>query len=526
MSKTWDYDLNFKWSNRWENQTYKDSIVKESLISAIREGKYDPFNPEVRDFSSVSLYDAEFKNNDSRIITSLDFSGEAFWGIGMALGFQAYYNRYANTPDERVNNKEIYALKPADTNVLDRSVASAYAEAVKVFFNVFELQLAARFDYYSDFGPAFNPKLAFRYQPFESFLLRGSVGTSYEAPNLIAIYLPETESYEGISDVVACYNELKENEHFDEIKENFKGEDKEADKIIREFLIEQSSVIDDEKISDETKKHLGGLAEKKKEAHNCRGRGVPATVKGNPDLKPTRSLSTYLGFVWQLQENHSLTVDAWWIKLKDRALPSITKKTFDAELRHGKGFVEDLGVEYERDSTAEYNPVSSIVITTLNLSDNTLYGFDLEWESNFTNLKLGSGNFYFKDELSAVVGGSIETFPGTGQINPLGKYSLPQWRNFATLGWRTDKHDLSIKLKSTAGVKKWGQETERLKTRHLLDLFYNYKMSSNTTFLAGFYNVLFFQPEEDDSQIYGFRFNQGLFPLRGPNYFIEWRQKF
>ena len=528
LSKTWDYDLNFKWSNRWAHRTFEDAIVKDSLISAIKEGKYDPFDKEVRDFSSVSLHDAKSKDNDTRIISSFDLSGEAVWGVGLALGLQAYYNRYLNTPDERAEMKEIYALKALDTGVLDRSVTSAYAEAVKVFFNVFELQLAGRFDYYSDFGAVFNPKLAFRYQPFESFLLRGSVGTSYEAPELTSIYQPETDAYANINDVVACYNELKENGNFDQIKESLEGKkEEEKDKIIKEFLIERDSIAK-ENLSEQTTKLFEDLKKKESVTNNCKPKGIPIKAKGNPDLKPERSLSGYLGFVWQLQEDHSLTVDAWWIKLKDRFHSSINPKTFAAELRHGKDFVENFGVEYERDSNADYNPVFNAVLTTLNLNDNTLYGFDLEWESNFTNLKFGSGHLYFKDELSMVLGASIELFPGTGQINPLGRYSLPKWRNFATLGWRADKHDLSVRLKSTAGVEKAKAKSDedRLKSRHLLDLFYSYKMNSKTTFLAGFYNFLFLVPEEDDTQSYGFRFNSRFYPLKGPNYFIEWRQKF
>lgn len=50
---------------------------------------------------------------------------------------------------------------------------------------------AVRYDSYSDFGSTTNPKFALKYSPFEGLSLRGTYGTSYQAPSLSDV-LPAT----------------------------------------------------------------------------------------------------------------------------------------------------------------------------------------------------------------------------------------------------------------------------------------------------------------------------------------------
>ncbi|KQW51121.1 MULTISPECIES: TonB-dependent receptor [unclassified Roseateles] len=63
-----------------------------------------------------------------------------------------------------------------------RDVKAVYAELAVPVFKGLDLQLAVRHDKYSDFGGTTNPKIAFRYQPAEQLLFRGSVNTGFKAP--------------------------------------------------------------------------------------------------------------------------------------------------------------------------------------------------------------------------------------------------------------------------------------------------------------------------------------------------------
>ena len=551
ISKTWDLDVSLKWSNIWNYRHYKDALILDDLKSAVISGKYDPFNPEVRDLSSVGLHRAIYKDYDARLFTSLDFSGESVWGVNLALGLQAYYNRYSNTPDSRVKKGEIYALAPAETGLLKRAVGAGYIEAVKTFNDQLELQAAWRLDYYSDFGFTDfglrefldvdsdkikfldyllgTPKLALRYQPTSNFLLRASVGTSFDAPDLDTLNSPESEGFISVYDTPACYSELGAGGFLTQVSQSLTNNDdktkEQADKMIKEFLIEQEFIIKDESLSEKTQVAFKDLTTKLSDRNYCKIISVRGLNKGNKDLNPVKALTGSLGGVLELGDNHTFRFDYWYNLLKGRTLSSIhrNKKTMDAELRYGKAYVEKLGVKYKRDPNREHNPVIEPVNQVLNLAANTLHGFDFIWHSDFPSFIIGTP--YFKNEFSYVVGGSIEIFPGMGFVSNIGKFGLPKWRNFAALGWKYKKHNLSFLLKSTAGTKKLRNEFESLKSGHLLDLFYQYKWNPKISINTGFYNVLFLNPVFDDSITQGLKFDTSFYNTKGPSYFVELRAK-
>ena len=509
ISKTWDFDFRLKWSNIWTHDTNKNHPYLASLTEAIVSGAYDPFNPKVRDLSKLKFHDAIYKDNDTRFFTSLDFSGESgFLDIDLALGFQAYYNKYRNNADPKVKKGEIFALAAAETKDLPgRTLAAAYAEAVKNFSNVLEVQVAGRLDHYSDFGWTANPKLAVYYKPVSNFLVRSSVGTSFEAPGLGDLYTPETTGYIAIYDTVACYNELKENKHFDPIYQVLTGDKFKSqsakDKLIKQFLVEQSDVVENKELSTAVKTAFKNLTGKIGNQDYCRTKGVLGKGKGNRNLKETKALTASLGFHWDLNENHSLKGDYWFNALSGTPIASLyrNKKTLDAELLHGKAYVAKEGVVYERDSNKPFNPIKeeTPVSSLINIGGRKLSGFDLSWESDFPHWTFGEGYFYFKDDFAYVLKAGVETFPGMGYVNNLGKFSLPKWRNFTTFGWKSPRHNLSLLVKTVAGTKKYRNEFESLKIAYLLDLFYQYRMDTKTSFKLGWYNLLFSDPVLDDS---------------------------
>ncbi len=61
---------------------------------------------------------------------------------------------------------------------------SAYAEADADISDAFSVQLAGRYENYSDFGSDINGKLALRYEITDGFALRGAASTGFRAPSL------------------------------------------------------------------------------------------------------------------------------------------------------------------------------------------------------------------------------------------------------------------------------------------------------------------------------------------------------
>lgn len=66
---------------------------------------------------------------------------------------------------------------------LEQDVSAAFTEFSLPFFDMLEMQLAARFeDYGGAVGSTFDPKVSLRVQPLDWFVLRGSYGTTFRGP--------------------------------------------------------------------------------------------------------------------------------------------------------------------------------------------------------------------------------------------------------------------------------------------------------------------------------------------------------
>jgi iron complex outermembrane recepter protein len=88
-----------------------------------------------------------------------------------------------------------------------RDVKAAYAEILIPLFDGFELTGAIRHDDYTGFGGTTNPKISFKYRPWEPLMFRGSYNTGFRVPSFNQIFNGLTISpYSGsdLADPVRC----------------------------------------------------------------------------------------------------------------------------------------------------------------------------------------------------------------------------------------------------------------------------------------------------------------------------------
>ena len=87
-----------------------------------------------------------------------------------------------------------------------RDVTALFAEfAIPIVKNL-DMQVAFRYDHYSDFGNTFNPKVGVRYQPTPELLLRASYNSGFRAPTLFEIYQPASLTFtsDNYDDPLLC----------------------------------------------------------------------------------------------------------------------------------------------------------------------------------------------------------------------------------------------------------------------------------------------------------------------------------
>ncbi len=553
LSHSWDYDINLKLAHITKNNKEKGLLLKKELTQAILTGVYDPFNKSRRDLSTA-LYTAKDNNDSILLSSSLDFSGDLGFlsktlnDLNLATGIQAYFKNYDQNADKKSKAGEILSNAGGD-GYGERFVLSHYFEMGHHFSEILELQLAGRTDYYSDdFGSTFNPKGAFRFQPWlkpmlkiakkltfnpkvavrfqphSRFFLRGSVGTAFVAPSLDDLNQSDFETYPWIFDTVACYNELKSQKSFaTTYKALGEMSVEKKEEFVKDFLIEQKDVMGRRNLKKTVLSELKKLSQSFPQKDYCKDRQVKGMGKGNKKLKETKAIVASLGSVSQITDEHSLTLDLWYIRKSGVPGYGLGKKTIDSELNFGNDYVAKKGVTVKRKSS-QHNPIDKIQTKLLNLGKTHISGVDIDWESDMTNIRIPSGNPYFKSSLSYILFFRKEDFPGIGYVDKIGKFGSPRWRNISSFGWKNNKHNISLTAHIVSPFNKRSSELEDLPLSIRWDLDYQFIMSEKTSIRLGWSNLLFQDPPYD-KEAESNQLDHDIFESRGPFFFAGIKHK-
>ena len=195
-------------------------------------------------------------------------------GLTLSFGGEFRYERYklyAGEPDSyrnggatldgvlKASGSEGYpGYQPVDAVTAHRTNLSGYAEMTFDVTDKWLVDLAERFENYSDFGFVSTQKLATRYKLTSNFNVRGSVSTGFRAPSLQQLNFSNTNT-------------------------NIIGGQLVYAKLIPNYSEAAKAV------------------------------GIPA-------LTPETSVNGSLGFTWKPVRNFTITLDGYWIEIKNRVV--------------------------------------------------------------------------------------------------------------------------------------------------------------------------------------------------------------
>ena len=159
----------------------------------------DPGIPNQTKFDAGALTRGEFN-------TTLSFSKSMELGLprpvnvalGAAFRSESYeviageraswvhgYHKTADSSDVAQPGSSVFqGFAPSDASNNSRNNIGAYADLETNLNSNMLVNIAGRFESYSDFGEKLTAKAALRYQPNNSFVLRGAVSTGFRAPGL------------------------------------------------------------------------------------------------------------------------------------------------------------------------------------------------------------------------------------------------------------------------------------------------------------------------------------------------------
>ena len=152
--------------------------------------------------------------------------------IGIALGVEGRRETQSDIRDDNLNGtttfrdavtgevnlSNVAAVSPTPSTFGRRSVFSAFAElAVPVVspeMNVplvrrFDMQIAGRYEHYSDFGSVAKPKVAAAWDIVDGLRLRGSASKGFRAPNLEQVNTVQYSRLGSSTDYLRCEADLR-----------------------------------------------------------------------------------------------------------------------------------------------------------------------------------------------------------------------------------------------------------------------------------------------------------------------------
>lgn len=167
---------------------------------------FDPINndPDVLDaIRATTARNGHWKTEEFFATANVDTFEMGGGMSGLAVGAEYRREDYADVYDAQSAAGQIGGSS-GNSSFGKRELNSLFAEWVFPITSQFELDLAARYDDYSDFGDSVSPKASVRFQPIDSLTLRASYGEGFRAPPLSIINQQDAFSADTVADVQTC----------------------------------------------------------------------------------------------------------------------------------------------------------------------------------------------------------------------------------------------------------------------------------------------------------------------------------
>jgi iron complex outermembrane recepter protein len=183
---SWDYDLSVTYGSNLLNYKIENSVntslggtvsARRFNAGGLRSGQTSVNLDVRRDLDigigeSVSFaFGSEYRDENYKIV-----AGE----------LQSYINGpFSAAPFNAAGGSQVFpGFRPANATDQSRKSYAGYAELDADLSSAFTLQLAGRFEHYTDFGNTVNGKAAARFEPIDGIALRASASTGFRAPSL------------------------------------------------------------------------------------------------------------------------------------------------------------------------------------------------------------------------------------------------------------------------------------------------------------------------------------------------------
>ena len=282
----WDWETAVTWSRATHKDVTHQRVSNTLMDQALRDptaAAYNPFSGGMNSNIERTLVSV-FRKSEANLFTyDFKISRPDLWSlpagpVGFLAGFEYRRESFEDDRDPRLDGtiqfttatgatfpyiSDVANSSPTADNKGDRNVTSFFSELQLPLLNNLDVQLALRYENFSDVGNTTVGKVAFGWRPVESFLLRGSWSEAFRAPNLITVN----------EEIVARTNNRTD--------------------YVCQFAKDNGGDAADDLDCDY---------------------GIQRTAQGSKDLQPEESDNYSLGLVFEPIDDLTLTLDYWQIE--------------------------------------------------------------------------------------------------------------------------------------------------------------------------------------------------------------------
>ena len=173
------------------------------IIGLINSGILNPFS-DTQTAAALAALDAvsaegtvlyggryQVQQFDASISGSLFAIGDRDVQLAVGVDYRRESYEFNGSAAAQADRPDIFNVAFDNVNALTpkhRTVVAAYAEALFPVLPGLDIIAAARIDEYSGFGSTTNPKVSYRFRPWEPIMFRGSYGTGFRVPTFNQIF--------------------------------------------------------------------------------------------------------------------------------------------------------------------------------------------------------------------------------------------------------------------------------------------------------------------------------------------------
>lgn len=523
----WDYSTGVWSSKSAVSDMFTDGYVNRgAIVAGINAGILNPFGaPTVAGQAALDaakiksrIIDAQGVVHGVDVKFSRDIAKLPAGPLAMAIGAEARSEDFEFILTKNPVTGVSFA-SGATSSGLESTVDAAgkrKMHAVYTEFNVplvkkmLEALVSLRYDSYQLSGDTTNPKFGLRFQPTETFLLRGSANTGFRAPTLYEIFNPQQTGFTGntYNDPVLCPGGVPA---------------------------------------------AGGIAERDCDQQLNTLLGGPVGVGLSPgSLKAETSRTWTIGTVVEPTRNLSVSLDLWDIRVKDTFGQVPEQVIFANPVKYASRFVRcnqvsaanlanpQIAATCFDSGTGLLQPtvLAYLFQPTENLGEIRTQGWDLALKWRLPAGDRGTfdfglnGTYVSKYDYQRVEGGEF--------ISNAGKYSdagpIMRWQHLATVNWGYGPWTTTLANRYKSGYldeNNLDRVTDPDKLGHKVraysvwDLFVSFKGIKNLTLHAGIKNLSDKAPPPSNQ---GATFQQGYDPriadIFGRTYTVRASYKF